>query len=173
MGQRVVEALGERFKPSWKHSKSLRSSCLEATQVDVPFVLAVPDCFMNESGEPVRLLVNHFKIDFKSGLLVVMDDAALPLGRLRLRLSGTDGGHRGLRSIESALGSRDYARLRVGIGPSAPVKTPLEKYVLDPFTASEEAKLKREFLERALNASLFWVTELPERAMNETNKPAS
>ncbi len=173
IGRRAVEALGRHSKTSWNESKSLRAVWKALEQADSSLLLAVPDCFMNESGAPVKRLVEHFKIDFKSSLLVVMDDAALPFGQLRLRLSGSDGGHRGLRSIEQALKSREYARLRVGIGPPEPTKTPLEKYVLEPFTASEERKLKAEVLERGAHCCLLWATEGPEKAMNETNKPHS
>ncbi len=126
---------------------------------------------MNESGEAVRRLAGHFKIDFKSELLVVVDDAALPFGRLRLRARGSDGGHRGLRSIESALGSQDYARLRVGIAPAKPVEEPLEKYVLRSFKSEEERKLG-EILRRGIESCKLWVTGPIERAMDQTNKPS-
>jgi PTH1 family peptidyl-tRNA hydrolase len=170
IGRRIVEALAENIKIRWKDSKSLRSQWAETEARDL--ILAFPSSYMNESGGAVKLLVEHFKIDFQSNLLVVIDDAALPFGRLRLRLSGSDGGHKGLRSIETALGSREYARLRVGVGPSAPVKTPLEKYVLAPFTRSEEEKLGKGGLERLSDSCLLWAKEAPEKAMNEINRPS-
>ena len=125
---------------------------------------------MNESGDPVKRLVEHFEIDFKSDLLVVVDDVALPFGKLRLRAEGSDGGHRGLRSIEEALGSQSYARLRIGIAPAESVKVPLEKYVLEPFRAEEEKELKK-VLERGVEACRLWLSEPMERAMNFANNP--
>ena len=172
IGGRVIEVLARKSKAHWKSSQSLKSHWTEVEESGISFVLALPDLFMNESGKAVRALVNHFGIDFKSDLLVVMDDAALPLGKLRLRASGTDGGHRGLRSIEEALGSRDYTRLRVGIAPSRPTEKPLEEYVLSPFEKEEEAKLK-EILERAAAACHSWLTDPIEKALDRTNRPVS
>jgi PTH1 family peptidyl-tRNA hydrolase len=125
---------------------------------------------MNESGEAVRRLVAHFGIHFKSDLLVVMDDAALPLGRLRLRASGEDGGHLGLRSIERALGSQGYARLRIGIMPSHPTASSLEEFVLSPFEADEKHRLE-EILRRSVASCRLWVTGSMAKAMDYTNKP--
>ena len=125
---------------------------------------------MNESGPVVRTLAAHFNIDFKSDLLVAVDDVALPLGTLRLRTSGQDGGHRGLRSIEEALGSPSYARLRIGIKPAHPLKEPLEEYVLSPF-GSEEEKALGEILKRAVESCRLWLTESVAKAMDQTNKP--
>ena len=170
-GRRVVEALARESKIAWKPAKNLKSRWAEIEGED-PFLLAFPELFMNESGEAVRLLVSHFGIDFKKDLLVIVDDAALPLGRLRLRASGTDGGHRGLRSIEEALGSRRYSRLRVGVGPSDSLTVPLEHYVLSPFEKSEEEKLKI-ILERCLESCRRWFKGPFERAMDWTNRPAS
>lgn len=125
---------------------------------------------MNESGKVARLLVDHFKINFKSDLLVIIDDASLPLGRLRLRVKGQDGGHRGLRSVQEALESQSYARLRVGIAPSHSVEIPLEEFVLSPFEREEEEALK-DILERGVESCRLWVKGPIERAMDRTNKP--
>lgn len=172
VGRRLVEILAKEFKAKWKRSLTLHSRWAEVRQNQDPifFLLATPELFMNESGVAVRKLVDHFGIDFKSGLLIVVDDAALPLGRLRLRASGQDGGHRGLRSIEQALGNRNYTRLRIGIGPVKPVEEPLEKYVLRPFRAEEEEKLG-EILRRGIESCRLWVIGPIERAMDQTNKP--
>lgn len=169
-GRRLVETLTEGSKASWKETFSLRSRWAEVHQDRFSFLVACPELFMNESGEAVGRLVSHFKIDFKAELLVVVDDAALPLGRLRLRARGSDGGHRGLRSIESALGSQEYARLRVGIAPDKPVEEPLEKYVLRPFRSEEERKLK-EILRAGIESCKLWVTGSIEKAIAQTNKP--
>lgn len=171
VGRRVVETAARLSQASWKRSSALQAQWAEAAEDEVSFVLALVNSFMNESGGTVRRLAEHFNLDFKTDLLVVVDDAALPFGRLRLRASGQDGGHRGLRSIETALGSRAYARLRIGIGPERPVEQPLEDYVLEPFSREEEKELK-EILSRAAESCRLWVTAPLARAMDWTNKPA-
>ena len=171
IGRRLVEVLASQSEARWKKTLSLHSRWAEIQPGKTPFLVAIPELFMNESGKAVRRLVDHLGIDFKSELLVVVDDAALPLGKLRLRASGQDGGHRGLRSIEQALGSRSYARLRVGIAPAQPVEEPLEEYVLHPFLSEEEKKLG-EILKRGVESCKLWVTHSIGKAMDQTNKPA-
>src|SRR2546423_3576011 len=90
---------------------------------------------MNSSGEAVGAVVGFYQVPL-SRLLVVVDDADLPLGELRLRPSGSSGGHHGLESIEERLGTRDYARLRVGIGRQAGARQ-ISNYVLGRFDSTE------------------------------------
>lgn len=170
IGQRLVEALVQSSGARWKPQKNLRSKYVEANHGSETFIAALPESYMNESGEAVKRLVEHFRIDFKSDLLIVVDDVALPLGALRLRAGGSDGGHRGLRSVETALGSPSYARLRIGIAPAGPIQIPLEQYVLEPFKAAEEKELKK-ILERAAEACRLWLSEPMDRAMNFANNP--
>lgn len=98
-------------------------------------VLAKPSCYMNESGGPVTALVRFFRVP-ATRLLVVHDELDLPLGRLRLKRSGGEGGHNGLRSISGALGTRDYCRLRLGIGRPPGRMDPAD-FVLREFAAAE------------------------------------
>lgn len=170
VGRRLIEHCALQFKVNWKEDHGTKSHCAKVHWEGISLLLAVPDLFMNESGEAVRLLVRRFEIDFRSDLLVVVDDVALPLGRLRLRPRGSDGGQRGLRSVEKNLGSQDYARLRIGIAPSRPLKVPLEKYVLSSFEKREEEKLK-SILCQAEEACRLWVTTSMEKAMDGANKP--
>ena len=88
------------------------------------------------------------------------DDADLPLGHLRLRPGGSAGGHHGLESIERELGSREYARLRIGVGPLPPGTGNWADFVLDPFTAEESAQLDA-LLPRMTEAVTAWLTEAP------------
>jgi len=168
IGRRLVETLAKRAGAKWELKKSLRCRVAEVEQDDLTFLLVLPELFMNESGEAVRALVEHYKIDFKSDLLVIVDDVALSSGRLRLRSSGQDGGHKGLRSIEAQLASQDYARLRMGIAPSRATGQTLEKYVLSVFRPDEEKELPAIF-DRAMESCLLWVTVPIERAMDRTN----
>lgn len=170
MGRRLVETLAEKFKGKWKKAPLLHSQWAELDLSGVLGVAAFPELFMNESGIAVGALAAHFKIDFQSELLVVVDDAALPLGRLRLRPSGRDGGHRGLRSIEKSLESRNYARLRIGIAPAKLVEEPLEKYVLRSFRTEEERRLA-EIFTRGIESCQLWASGPLSRAMDWSNKP--
>ncbi len=181
VGRRLVETLASRLKASWKPHRALQARVAEvhptrssperaraAVKDGLSFLAATPELFMNVSGEAVRLLVYHFKIDPPSDLLVVVDDVALSFGRLRLRASGQDGGHKGLRSVEAALGNQDYARLRIGIAPSRATGQTLEKYVLSVFRPDEEKELPA-ILERGIESCLLWLTAPIERAMDRTN----
>lgn len=175
IGRRLIEFLAEKSAVSPKSEKSLKSHLVEIKKGPVPFCVAYPDLYMNQSGDAVLALVEHFYLDSKSDLLVVSDEAALPFGRLRLRGSGTDGGHKGLRSVEEKLGTQTYARLRIGIGPTDAEKETeetLEEYVLNPFSAQEERALQG-ILEHAAEGCFRWMSEPLEKAMNWINAPQS
>jgi peptidyl-tRNA hydrolase, PTH1 family len=102
-------------------------------------VVAVPSSYMNESGGPVRALMKFFSVD-PGRLLVVHDELDIPAGEVRLKLGGGEGGHNGLRSISSALGTRDYLRVRVGIGRPPGRMDPAD-FVLRDFSAGERKDL--------------------------------
>jgi len=93
--------------------------------------------YTNESGQAMWRCLEYYKINFQS-LLVIADDIAIPYGSLRLRPSGSAGGHNGLRSIEEWLGTNRYSRLRLGVG--LPEDEVLKKFVLDDLTSEEELK---------------------------------
>ena len=103
-------------------------------------ILAEPESYMNLSGGPVRALVDFYRVDPAARLLVIHDDLDLPAHVLRLKRGGGEGGHNGLRSIGRALGTRDYARLRVGIGPPPGRQDPAD-FVLSDFPARERGEL--------------------------------
>jgi PTH1 family peptidyl-tRNA hydrolase len=126
-------------------------------------VLVKPLLFMNESGVVVRRQLESRP----DGVLVVCDDMALPVGRLRLRPSGSDGGHNGLGSIITELGRSDFPRLRVGIDAPARSSDGID-YVLERFPAEQEAVLS-EVLQRAADACIAVVTHGLERAMSRFN----
>ena len=103
-------------------------------------ILAEPESYMNLSGGPVRALVDFYRVDPAARLLVIHDDLDLPAHALRLKRGGGEGGHNGLRSIGRALGTRDYARLRVGIGRPPGRQDPAD-FVLSDFPARERGEL--------------------------------
>jgi PTH1 family peptidyl-tRNA hydrolase len=127
-------------------------------------VLAKPTTYMNLSGVAVRKLLARERAP-KADMLVIVDDFALPLGRLRMRGEGSAGGHNGLRSIIAELGTQDFARLRVGIGE--PGRSSVD-YVLSRF-APEEQMTVDEVIDAAADAVLAWAREGLDRTANRWN----
>ncbi|MBF8266532.1 MAG: Pth [Dehalococcoidia bacterium] len=129
-------------------------------------VLAKPRTFMNNSGEAVSYLLSRFPTPL-GDLLIIYDDMDLPLGKVRIRPSGSAGGHRGMESIVSALGSVDFPRIRVGIGRPPPGVEEI-KHVLGPFTA-EENPLIQEALVTVRDAVIDILANGLDWAMNRYN----
>ena len=125
-----------------------------------------PQTFMNASGEAVAAVKEFFRVAL-TRLLVVVDDADLPLGQLRLRPGGSSGGHHGLESIEQHLGSREYARLRVGIGRQSGARE-ITGYVLGRFS-STEAALADKVLAVAADQAETWLAAGIQMAMSQFN----
>jgi len=135
-------------------------------------LLTKPRTFVNLSGDPVACLVHKHDIPL-SDLLVIYDDLDLPLGKIRLRQSGGSGGHKGMNSIITALGSEDFPRIRVGIGrPQAEAQSISEdtiiRYVLSDFSPQEEATIK-PVIARVSEAIDCFLTEGIEAAMGKFN----
>ena len=101
--------------------------------------LIKPNTYMNNSGKAMRYWLQHLQVPLERSLVIV-DDVALPFGKLRMRPQGTTAGHNGLKSIEALLGTQVYPRLRIGIGRDFPQGRQAD-YVLAPFTAQEQAAL--------------------------------
>ncbi len=130
-------------------------------------LLVKPLTFMNRSGLAVARLLGDFSIDIDQ-ILVVSDDVNLPLGRIRLRARGGDGGQKGLRSIIESLGSEDFERLRLGIG--TPVHTDsLADFVLAPFCEDERSAVE-EMIAQAVDSVRLRLSDGVERAMERFNR---
>ena len=132
-------------------------------------LLALPQTYMNRSGWAARCLVETHGLD-PSGVLVVYDEVALPLGKLRLRKSGSPGGHRGLESVIENLRTDQVPRLRLGISPEdgAPRGEDLVEFVLAPFPAEQREALEA-MVNRAADACELWLEEGAEAAMQKFN----
>jgi PTH1 family peptidyl-tRNA hydrolase len=130
-------------------------------------LLVKPLTFVNLSGYPVGEIVRYYRIDL-ADLLVIADDVNLPLGRLRARARGSDGGHKGFRSIIEQLGSEEFARLRVGVG-RGDARRDLADHVLARFEAGERAEIEAA-VARAVEASELFVAEGIAPVMNTFNK---
>lgn len=130
--------------------------------------LIKPLTYVNRSGIAVRAVLETADCEFPNDLLIVVDDVALEPGHARFRARGSDGGHNGLESVESALGTRDYGRLRIGVG-AVPPNVGLADWVLSEFDdpAHEDAIL--ELLPELAEAVEVWAREGIEAAMNRYN----
>lgn len=174
-GRLLVEHIACRLGRVFFKKKSLQASVASLAWEGEDVILAYPEIFMNACGEAVGRLVRHYGIHFKKELLIAVDDLALTFGRLRLRGSGSDGGHNGLKSIHEALASQDYPRLRIGIGSaggnfSAASTVSTEEFVLSPFDKREREVL-HEVLEKGFAACRLWVSRPIAQAMNAINSP--
>ena len=165
VGWRVAERLAERVGAQrWR--ERFEALLIQTRLAGRPVVLARPLTYMNESGRAVRRLVEFWKVE-ADRLLVVVDDLALDLGRLRLRPGGSAGGHKGLASVAEHLGHEAYPRLRVGIGP-LPEGWDGADFVLGRFTETERPVVERA-VQRAADAAEVWLAEGIEAAMNRFN----
>ncbi|MEZ0228214.1 MAG: aminoacyl-tRNA hydrolase [Planctomycetota bacterium] len=149
---------------AWRAAKK---AARDATEEE-PVLLATPLTFMNLSGPPIRRLLEENGSNAAEDLLVVVDDVDLAVGRLRLRREGSSGGHRGLESIEDALGTQRWSRLRLGVGRNPP-GVPSEDWVLSPPSGDEARDLVRG-VARAAEGTKIWLGRGPERAMDEINR---
>jgi len=126
-----------------------------------------PQTFMNRSGDVLRGVGEVAGFDPSEGLLVVVDDVALEPGRARFRPGGSSGGHNGLRSVEAALGSPSYGRLRIGVG-APPPEVPMVDWVLSP-PAYEDRKRIMERLDELVEGVAVWTAEGVDAAMSRCN----
>ena len=130
-------------------------------------ILAQPLTYMNLSGESVRELVDYYKLDPESELLVIYDDINLAPGKLRIRAKGSAGGHNGIKNIIACLGTQNFARIRIGVGEK-PKGWDLADYVLGKFDREDEPMI-REALDRTADACQVILSEDIDTAMNQFN----
>jgi PTH1 family peptidyl-tRNA hydrolase len=167
VGWMVLDAFAKKFRIAIaKHEKSAMTGTGRVAGGSV--MVAKPLTFMNLSGDAVRLLVNAYA-DSPDDLLVVYDDIDLPLGKLRIRPSGSSGTHNGMRSIVSSLATERFPRLRFGVRGANFPEARLRDYVLDPFSA-EELPLVERGIERSLDALVLFARGDLRRAMNDFNR---
>ena len=131
-------------------------------------LLVKPQTYMNLSGESIRELVDFYKIDETSELIIIYDDISLNPGQLRIRLKGSAGGHNGIKSIIQHLGCQEFLRIRVGVGEK-PVGYDLADYVLGHFTGDDKLEME-DAKDRAAKAAAMMVSGEIEKAMNEYNR---
>mgnify|MGYP001130381389 FL=1 len=152
-------AMGER-----KHKAIIGKGYIAGQKV----VLVKPQTYMNLSGESIRAVIDFYKVDEKSELIVISDDVSLDVGRIRIRKKGSAGGHNGLKNIMKHLGHDEFIRMRMGVGEK-PSGYDLADYVLGHFT-QKEREVMDAGIQNAAAAIEIMITQEPEAAMNLYNK---
>ena len=168
VGFKVTERIAERFNLNFRAGRGdyLISTPRHKLAEEAQILLLKPLTFMNHSGAAVRQAVDYFGIALPK-VLIIFDEFQLPLGKLRLRPFGSDGGHNGMASVIQHLGTEEVPRLRVGIGSEFELDNAVD-YVLSSFSLEEQTKLPAIF-DRAADAALNFVTEGIQNAMNQFN----
>ena len=166
----LVEKLAQRWESNWTNERKFAARIAKAGRNGATVLLAEPQTFMNLSGESVGALVGYYQLPLEK-VLIVVDDADLPLGEIRLRPGGGSGGHHGLDSVAQHLGTKAYARLRIGIGRKSDARE-ITNYVLGKFDSSESALLEK-ILDRAAGQIECWVGHGLQKAMNQFNGAVS
>ena len=167
VGARAVIRFARQNHWAFKANRIFKSLIVQDCFQDKEVLCVLPQTFMNLSGDAAAALVAKKRVSLKN-ILVVYDDVDLSLGTIRFRTSGSDGGHNGLESVIGRLGSREFSRLRIGIGPKNPSED-LSDFVLSHFDREERAIIERATTEAA-EAIGTWVLEGVERSMNLYNK---
>jgi PTH1 family peptidyl-tRNA hydrolase len=167
IGFDVVDELARRQRAEWEAAPRGVEALVARWRL-AETVFAKPLTFMNLSGQAVVGLLQFYKIE-PSGLLVVVDDVNLELGRVRIRSRGSPGGHNGLKSIIALLGSEEFARLRIGVGRGTDDRRDLADHVLAKFDA-EERPIVAETVSRTADAVELFVAEGIGPVMNRYNR---
>lgn len=167
LGFRVADALARQFGIACDRRRF--SALVGGGQIGPERVLLLkPQTYVNESGIAVREAVQWYGLALED-VLVICDDFALPLGWLRTRRQGSSGGHKGLQSVAGALGTEEFARLRLGIGSSAPGVAYGRDYVLAGFMPEELPEVEK-MIAAAADAAVVWVEKGLEACMAKTNR---
>ncbi len=161
----ILDAFAKAHGVSFEREPKIKAKWSEMQREGLQVVLIKPLTYMNESGEAVEKAAHRFAC-LPEGLLVVVDDADLPFGILRLKKEGSAGGHNGLKSIEHALKTQGWPRLRVGIGQ--PPEGALEDWVLSNFSEEENRQLPK-IIDAAKGAIETWLFRGIDEGMNEFN----
>jgi PTH1 family peptidyl-tRNA hydrolase len=170
VGFEVLDRLARRYAPGAPARSRFHGAMLDADIEGERTLLIKPLTYMNCSGTSVGEAVRFYKIEPETALLVIVDDIALSCGTIRLRQSSSAGGHNGLIDVEEKLGTREYARLRIGI--DSPGTIPQSDYVTGRFRPDQLERIEPA-LEDALSAAVCWAVEGTVEAMNRFNRKDS
>ncbi|MBQ6749490.1 MAG: aminoacyl-tRNA hydrolase [Bacteroidaceae bacterium] len=165
IGFRVVDAFAQKQEAQWQDK---RYGAIAHTRVkNAEITLLKPSTYMNLSGQAVRYWSQQEKIPVER-ILIIVDDLSLPVGKIRMRGTGSDGGHNGLKSIASCMMTQDYPRIKFGIGNNFPKGTQID-FVLGQFS-DEDNKLINEKLDYVGEMIQSFCLQGLDRTMNQYNK---
>jgi len=164
IGKDIVESFGGKYDfPAFEFEKKLRAFVSKKGDA----ILALPETFMNNSGEAAKLLINYYKIN-PNDLAVVHDDFDLETGKIKISKNISSAGHKGIESIIQHTGTKDFARIRIGIKPKAK-QVNLEKFVLKKFSLIERFGVQK-IIAKATEIIAFLLENGLEKTMNEFNR---
>lgn len=164
-GFMVVDKWAIKNDVQFKENKKLQCYLAKFKRNDEDIILIKPTTYMNLSGNAISAVMNYYKIELPD-LLVVCDDLSIELDKIRFRPDGSDGGHNGIKSVIKSLGSSQFARLKIGIGPQPPI--PAEEFVLQNFYKYQLNKLK-PVLKTAVEGIEFYLDEGMQKTQNFYN----
>lgn len=163
VGFMVADVLASRIGSAFKVHKKSGAEVITGRLAGAPVVLAKPRCYMNESGRQVGPLAKFYSVP-PGRIVVIHDELDIDFGRIRLKVGGGEGGHNGLRSVASALGSKEFQRVRIGVGRPPGRKDPAA-FVLEAFSAAERAEVPT-ICEQAADATELLIAGGLEPAQN-------
>jgi PTH1 family peptidyl-tRNA hydrolase len=163
LGFMVADVLAGRIGSAFKVHKKSGAEVVTGRLAGASVVLAKPRCYMNESGRQVGPLAKFYSVP-PQRIVVIHDELDIDFGRIRLKLGGGEGGHNGLRSVASALGTKDFQRVRIGVGRPPGRKDPAA-FVLETFTAAERTEVPT-ICEQAADATELLIAQGLEPAQN-------
>lgn len=167
VGFEVIDAIADKYNIDVTERKH-RAFCGKGLVAGQRVILVKPQTYMNLSGESVRSVLDFYKVDEESELIVIYDDVSLGVGQLRIRKKGSAGGHNGIKNIIQHLGHNVFQRIKVGVGEK-PKEYDLADYVLGHFS-KEDKELMKDGYKRAVEAVEMLVMGDIDGAMNEFNK---
>ena len=167
VGFEVIDAIADKYNIAVTERRS-RAFCGKGMIAGQKVILVKPQTYMNLSGESVRAIVDYYKIDVETELLVIFDDISLDVGQIRIRKKGSAGGHNGVKNIIQHLGTTVFQRIKVGVGEK-PKEYDLVDYVLGHFS-KEEKEIMAEGYQHAIAATELILQDEIDMAMNQYNK---
>ena len=167
VGFDVIDAIADKYNIDVTERKH-RAFCGKGLVAGQRVILVKPQTYMNLSGESVRSVLDFYKVDEESELIVIYDDVSLGVGQLRIRKKGSAGGHNGIKNIIQHLGHNVFQRIKVGVGEK-PKEYDLADYVLGHFS-KEDKELMKDGYKRSVEAVEMLVMGDVDGAMNEFNK---
>jgi len=168
LGFEVIDKLKKDLAASdWKDEKKFHSQFSECLSGEIKIILAKPLTYMNKSGEAILALSKFYKIS-PENILVIHDELDLPVNTIRISKNGSHAGNNGIRSIIDSLGTAEFPRLRLGIGPRQDLSIPAEKYVLQKISAKDKITIS-QLIDHSAKAAKTIIDEGIQKAMNQFN----